>query len=253
MPIQISLDRPISLDRMVERLDSRRPLGAGARAALRALPATVRTLDPGAYMVREGDRPVYCCAIVSGFAFRQRITGDGARLILSIHMAGEFIDLQNVYHDVSDHSVQALTRTEAAFIPREAVRAVADVFPDAGIAMWRETLIDSSIAREWAVNVGRRGALARIAHLLCEFALRLETAGLGEECDYRLPMTQEQIADSCGLTAIHVNRVLRELGRRGLIARDKRAVHIVDWRRLVEVGDFTARYLHLGSDDAKLI
>ena len=111
--------------------------------------------------------------------------------------------------------------------------------------MWIDTLIDAAIFREWIVNVGRRDSLSRISHLLCEIALRLEEAGLAKDHTYEMPMTQEQIADCTGLTPVHVNRVLKELGRMGLIDRERRSVSILHWDRLQEIGDFNTRYLHL--------
>ena len=111
--------------------------------------------------------------------------------------------------------------------------------------MWYETLVEASIFREWTLNVGRRDARSRMAHLLCEFALRLEMAGLGERDGYNLPMTQEQLADTLTLTAVHVNRTLMSLGEEGMIARTQRSVQILDWERLMEIGDFDPAYLHL--------
>ena len=111
--------------------------------------------------------------------------------------------------------------------------------------MWIDTLIDGSIFREWVVNVGRRDARTRIAHLLCEFARRLEVAGLAHEYRYELPMTQEQIADATGLTPVHVNRVLMALARDGLIERSKRFVAIPQWEALRRVAGFSETYLHL--------
>ncbi len=209
------------------------------------MPFTLRTLDPGAYLIREGDLPKYCCVLVSGFAFRHKVTGDGQRQILSIHLAGEFVDLHNNYLETSDHNVQALSRAEVAFVPRDAVSALAVEHKRAGRAMWTDTLIDAAIFRDWVVNVGRRSSIARISHLLCEVALRMEAAGLSKGGKYQLPMTQEQIADCAGLTPVHVNRVLKELSRLGLIVREKRFISIPDWEQLRHIGDFNARYLHL--------
>jgi CRP-like cAMP-binding protein len=111
--------------------------------------------------------------------------------------------------------------------------------------MWYATLVDGSIFREWIVNVGRRDARTRIAHLLCEFVLRLELADLGGPAGYELPMTQEQLADATGLTSVHVNRMLRDLTRDGLIGRTHRNVTIADWRKLSDEADFDPAYLHL--------
>ncbi|HEY0027459.1 MAG TPA: Crp/Fnr family transcriptional regulator [Allosphingosinicella sp.] len=232
------------LERVVRRLERRVPLDEADRQAVRRLPLTHRTLDPASYMVREGETVVNCSILISGFAYRHKVTGEGERQILSIHMPGEFLDLQNCLLGVADHNVQALTRCEVAFVPVTAIRALTEAHPMVARAMWIDTLIDAAIYREWMVNVGRRDSTSRLAHLLCEIALRLEDAGLSSRGVYELPMTQEQIADCAGLTPVHVNRVLKELGRLGLIQRDKRAVTIVDWDRLRTVGDFSTRYLH---------
>lgn len=131
----------------------------------------------------------------------------------------------------------------------EAIQEIAFSRPAIGRAMWYETLIDASIFREWTLNVGRRDARTRTAHLLCEFALRLEAVGLGERCRYELPMTQEQLADALGLTSVHTNRTLKTLTEDGLITRTHRSVQISDWPALMAVGDFDPAYLHLGSSE----
>jgi CRP-like cAMP-binding protein len=173
------------------------------------------------------------------------VSGDGGRQIMSIHMKGDVVDLQNSLLRTSDHNVQALTNIEVAFIPIEAVQKVAFDRPTVGRAMWYETLVDASISREWTLNAGRRDSLTRTAHLLCEFAVRLETAGLGEQYAYELPMTQDQLADALGLTSVHVNRTLKALDGRNLIERSKRSVKILDWKQLAALGDFDTNYLHL--------
>ncbi len=236
---------PEGIERVLRRLETRGPLDDADRAAVRALPFSARTLEPAGYLVREGEPPETCALLFSGFAFRHKVTGVGERQIMAVHMRGEFLDLQNSFLEVADHNVQALTRCEIASVPVTALRTLTFDRPRVGRAMWIETLIDAAIFREWIVNVGRRDSISRISHLLCEFALRLQAAGLAKEHRYEMPMTQEQIADCTGLTPVHVNRVLKELGRMGLIERDKRAVAIVQWERLQHIGDFNTRYLHL--------
>lgn len=106
------------------------------------------------------------------------------------------------------------------------------------------TLVEASTFREWTVNVGRRDARSRIAHLLCEFAYRLDMQGLSPDGGYELPMTQEQLADAAGLTPVHVNRVLQALQRDELLDRDRRMLRFIDRERLQQVADFNPRYLH---------
>ena len=232
---------------MLRKLERRARLGAIDREALLALPHQVRSIAAGAHLIRDGDRADHCSLLLSGFAFRHKITGEGGRQVLSLHVPGDFVDLQNSLLQVSDHNVQTLTDTEVALIPRAAIRDLALERPAVGMAMWTDTLVDSAIFREWVVNVGRRDARARVAHILCEFSLRLEEAGLAVDHRYELPMTQEQLADAVGLTSVHVNRVLRQLGEEGLISRRKRAIVIEDWGRMRLAGDFNERYLHYGA------
>jgi len=233
-----------TFDGMVRRLERRSPLGEDDRRALKHVQHSLRRVPAGGHIIRDGDRPEYCSLLLSGFAYRYKITGEGARQIISIHMAGEFLDLQNGFLQLADHSVQTLTEAEIALIPSQVIEELALTRPAIGRTLWIDTLIDASIFREWVVNVGRRDSRARVAHILCEFSLRLEAAGLAKGHTYELPMTQEQLADAVGLTSVHVNRVLKQLGEQGLISRDKRRLVIEDWARLRDVGDFNERYLH---------
>ena len=215
------------------------------QAALLALPHTRRTVEAHHYIVRERDKVSHSCLMLSGFSYRHKIVGTGARQIVAIHMAGDMVDLQNSLLRISDHSVQALTQSDIAMIPREALLKLALSRPGIGFALWYDTLVDGSVFREWMANIGRRDARTRLAHLLCEIALRLEAAGLGGQNQYELPMTQEQLADCTGLTPVHVNRTLKGLDRDGLITRTQRSVTIADWDALAQAGDFDSTYLHL--------
>lgn len=230
---------------LVRKLSLHTILAPEDEAALLALPHTERKLEAGQYVVRDGDVPTHSCLVLSGFAIRHKIVGDGGRQIVNVHMSGDMADLQNSLLAVADHNVQALGGMTAAFIPRESLVDLAFSRPAVGKALWIETLIEGSIAREWIANVGRRDAQTRIAHLLCEFGYRLDAAGLGPVCNYELPMTQEQLADTVGLTPVHVNRTLKTLDASGLIVRTKRSIVITDLKKLAEVGDFRSSYLHL--------
>jgi CRP-like cAMP-binding protein len=235
---------------MVRRLATRTPLSGADHHALASLPHTIRTVPAGAHLLRDGDRPEHCAVLLSGFAYRYKLTGDGGRQIMSVHMASEFVDLQNSLLQIADHSVQTLTQAEVALVPTQAIRELTLTHPAVGRAMWIDTLIEGSIFREWVVNVGRRDSRARVAHLLCELSLRMEAAGLARARRYELPMTQEQLADAVGLTSVHVNRVLRQLAEEGLISRDRRSIAIEDWAGLRAAGDFNDRYLHHDAEAA---
>ena len=247
------LETSSPLDPMLRKLAYWGSFDEADREALLSLPHVVKPLEKHQYVVRERDRATHSCVMLSGFSIRHKIVAGGARQIVAIHMKGDLVDLQNSLLGTADHSVQMLTAGEVAMIPRGAVRTLALSRPNVGMAMWFDTLVDGSIFREWIANIGRRDSYTRLAHVLCEFALRLKVAGLGEPSNYELPMTQEDLADVLGLTSVHVNRTMRTLEGEGLISRpSKRSVVIGDWKKLAEAGDFDSTYLHLRENEPAL-
>src|SRR3954452_22242 len=242
--MQQSRTNSSTLQPLVDKLAYRAALSPDDRVAILALPFTVRTMERAQFLVREREPATHSCVMLSGYCVRSKTTATGYRQIVAIHMKGEAVDLQNALLTIADHSVQMLTSGKVAMIPREAVIQLTLDRPTIAHAMWIDTLVDGSIFREWITNVGRRDARTRVAHLLCEFAVRLRVAGLGENTHYELPMTQEQLADATGLTPVHVNRTLMALEKDGLIERSKRSVKIENWQNLATVGDFDSNYLH---------
>ena len=241
-------DEGTVLAALAKRLDARLALSGDDVRAVIALPCAIRDYEAGQYMLREGDRPKSVTFLAEGFAFRHKIVADGGRQILSVHLPGDIIDLQHILLGHADHNIQTLTRVTVGAIPHTALLDLSFEQPTIGKALWRESLIEASIFREWIANVGRRDAKARTAHLICELAVRREAAGLGRRETYELPMTQEQLGDALGLTAVHVNRTLKSLQDAGVISRSKRSVTVADWERLRAVADFTSTYLHLGRE-----
>lgn len=243
-----AISHPLSL--LVKKLQIHAALSETDRQDILALPFKLKTLEPQAYTVREGDPAELCGVLISGFAYRQKLTGDGARQIVALHIPGEPLDLQHLYLDVADHSVQTLTRADLAFVPRTELQKLARENASVGHAMMVMLQVEASISREWILNVGRRQAKERLAHVLCEFAIRLEAQGLAEEYGYTLPMTQETLADVLGMTPVHVNRSIKALEAEGLITRNRRIINFPDWKRLRETADFNQRYLHLEQQEA---
>lgn len=234
------------LEQMIRKLRTRGSLDDEDCRAVRALNPVKRTYEAPGYILREGEPPRRTCSfVIAGLAFRQKLAANGARQIVSIHMAGDFLDLQHLFLHTADNSVQALTRLDCAEIDREALQQLVTERPAIARAMWVDALVDGSIFREWILNVGRRDARTRVAHLLCEFALRMEAAGIAEHHRYELPMTQEQIGDAVGLTPVHVNRTLRSLVADGLIRREKRHISFENWEEIRAAADFSSLYLHL--------
>lgn len=226
------------------KLDTLSPLDDSDRAALAELPHSLRRVPAGGHLVREGARATECCLLVEGYAFRHKIAVTGGRQIVSFHMRGDLVDVQHLLLPVADHNVQTVTEAVVAWIPKAELIALTRRSPSVAEALWKDSLIDASIFREWVLNVGRRDARSRIAHMLCEFVARCEKAGLGPAEGFELPMTQEQIADATGLTPVHVNRMLRTLAEEGALARDRRHIQVADWARLRTIGAFDPVYLH---------
>lgn len=235
-------DHPLAL--LMRRWTMRSSLSASDRDALASLALTRRSVQRGAYIVHEGEAVTHCSVLISGFVARQKLVNTGNRQIVAIHLPGELVDAQNLLLDRADDSVQSIGQSEVAMIPKSAILDLIATRPEIGRAIWLDTIIDASITREWVVNLGRRDARARIAHLLCELYLRLQAIGQCPSGQCMLPLSQEQIADCMGLTPVHVNRVLQMLRADGLIALRAHRLTILDWAQLTQVGDFDGRYLH---------
>jgi CRP-like cAMP-binding protein len=238
-------EKPQPLSLLLRKLETHAVLSEDDRQAILALPFQLKALEPQGYIVREGDVPRLTAVLLSGFAYRHKIAGDGSRQIVALHIPGESLDFQMLFLDEADHNVQTLTRAEVAMIPRAEIQKLARDRPSIGRAILISIMVEASIFREWVLNVGRRPARARLAHVLCEWAVRLEAQGLVDATGYELPMTQEQLADTLGLTPVHVNRTLKALEAEGYLTRDKRRVSFPDWRRMRSLADFNQRYLHL--------
>jgi CRP-like cAMP-binding protein len=228
---------------LVDKLQRLASLSALDVEAVLALPYEMRTVQQGQHLVRQGTRIERCSLLLSGWASRQRITVHGSRQILSIHIKGDFVDLQSALLKMAQDDVQALSPIEVALVPRQAIVDLAFAHPEVGKLLWTDTLIDASIAREWTVNVGRRDARTRILHLMCELYERLRSAGMASENGFELPLTQEQLGDATGLTSVHVNRTLQSLRQDGLFERDRRSVQIGDLSTMKAQADFDATYL----------
>ena len=214
------------------------------RAALEKLPMQLSDIRPDQEIVREGDRPTRCFAILEGFACTSKVTDEGKRQIMAFHVPGDMPDVQSLHLDVLDITIGTLTPCKVGFIQHEAMRDLCARFPRITGALWRDTLISGAIFREWVMNVGRRQAYGRMAHLLCEWIVKMRAAGLSEGHACELPITQSELADATGMTTVHVNRTLMELRRDGLIELKGSKLRALDWERLKQAGGFDPTYLH---------
>jgi CRP-like cAMP-binding protein len=138
-----------------------------------------------------------------------------------------------------------LSRATVAVIPKKRMLEVMNDHPRIQRALWWATLVDEAILREWLVNIGQRDAYERVAHLFCELWARLSAVGLAAEDHFTLPLTQEELGDTVGLTAVHVNRTLQRMRAEGLIEFHRKQLTIRDPRRLMDAAGFEPNYLHL--------
>ena len=230
---------------LIRKLESISTLTDDERDALVSLPMQVADLKADQDVVREGDRPSRSFTVLEGFACTFKIVGEGKRQILAFYIAGDIPDLQSLHLTVLDNSVSTITPCKVGFIRHEALHDLCGRYPRIAGALWRQTLVDAAIFREWITNVGRREGYSRLAHILCELVVRMRAVGLTQDDTCDLPITQSELADATGLTTVHVNRVLQELRGDGLIRLAGGTLTVLDWDGLKKAGDFDPTYLHL--------
>ena len=230
---------------LIRKLESIFTLTDEERDALVSLPMQVADLKADQDVVREGDRPTRSFAILAGFACTFKIVGEGKRQIMAFHIPGDMPDLQSLHLTVLDISVGTITPCKVGFIRHETLHDLCGRYPRIASALWRQTLVDAAVFREWITNVGRREGYSRLAHILCELVTRMRAVGLAQDHTCDLPITQSELADATGLTTVHVNRVLQELRGDELIKLAGGTLTVLDWDGLKKAGDFDPTYLHL--------
>src|SRR5690348_7579483 len=184
---------------------------------IRSLPIIVKDYAAERHVVRDGERATECCLIIEGFCIRSKTIADGKRQILSLHIAGEIPDLMSLFLHVMDHDLSTLTPCRLGFIHHETLRKLHRRRPNVAEIFWRDTLIDAAMFREWIVNVGQRPAPSRLAHVMAELRERLKVIERVNGDSFEMPLTQEQIGEALGITAVHVNRVIKQLREDGII------------------------------------
>jgi CRP-like cAMP-binding protein len=233
------------IDPFLTKLRARDELSAEEEAAVRGVLAEVRSYPADKVVIEAGVELHASTLLLDGIMCRYKDLSEGQRQITAIHVAGDFLDLHGFTLKRLEHGVMTLTPCRVALAPHDRLREITERFPHLTRVLWFSTNLDACIHREWEVSLGRRNAVARAAHLLCELHLRLAVVGLADETGYALPITQIELAECLGLTSVHVNRVLRDLRERGLAEFSKGRVTFRDLPGLREVADFDSNYLYL--------
>jgi CRP-like cAMP-binding protein len=230
---------------LLRKLELRDQLSADERQALVACASELVDFPAGSDLVREGDRPTTSMLVIDGWTSRYRDSPDGGRQITALHVPGDFVDLHSLLIKEMDHSVGALSDCRILRFPHARLVALTRTHPHLTRLLWLMTLIDSSIHREWLVAASKP-APEQIAHLICELYVRLGITGLiASDNSFQLPLTQMELGEALGLSAVHVNRSLQQLRSEELFSWHNQSVRILDWDGLKQRALFDDRYLHL--------
>ncbi len=215
------------------------------RELLDEIVSAPRQVEADTDLIREGERPNHVHVVIQGLACRYQMLEDGKRQITAFLLPGDFCDLHVFILKAMDHNIATLTESSVAIVPRTKVLELTER-PALARALWWATLVDEATLRATVVNIGRREAEERVAHLFCELHLRLQAVGLADGGTFELPLTQAELADAMGISAVHANRMLQSLRQRHLIRVSTKSVTILDVPRLRELSGFDPNYLHLG-------
>lgn len=231
----------------VVRLEHGAELTDDDRQNLLALTANPRRVANRTDLIRENEKPNDVYLVLQGFACRYKVLADGSRSIVAFLVPGDFCHFQQPLLNAMDHSIGTLTPSLIVDIPRAEIDSLSASSPRIAQALWWASLVDAAIMREWLASMGRRSADRQLAHLFCELLVRLKAVGFAMGSSFELPLTQEEIGDTIGISSVHVNRILQQLRDDGLIAQRSKMLTILDLPRLTRFAGFNPNYLHLSS------
>ena len=232
-----------SISPLIAKLQRDGPLAEAERQALGQVATGAQAHLPNETIGVEGGAAGGVHILVEGMVQRHKELLDGTRQIVGISLPGDLLDLAAFLRGRRDYSTTTLTRAVTVKIGESALRQLIDRHPRLGRLLWTELAHDMAIGQEWMVSLGRRSGHSRVAHFFCEFYTRigLNDGIQGFRCP--LPLTQAELADVLGLSCVHINRVLQQLRREGLIALQSGQLVIKDWEKLRAVGGFNSAYL----------
>ena len=232
------------LNRFIDKLNGFGELSPAAVTTLTDVTARPRKIAAKHDLIREGDRPGPVFVMLDGWAYRYKIMPNGTRQVLAYLMPGDCCDLHIGLLAQMDHSIQTVTAAVVAMVGRAEMDAIMDEHRSIARAMYIAQLVDEGIMRAWIASMGRRASIERVAHLMCELYLRARNIGIANGETFALPLSQLLLADSLGMTPVHLNRVLKELRLTGAMTLARGSLLIVDPGKLVQIAGFDENYLH---------
>lgn len=221
------------------------PLGAEELACLDELQSRRRTVPALTDLVHEGQTGHHAFILQTGWAISYKMVPNGGRQIIGFPLPGNFMGLRSVLLRTSDHSFACLTESVVSEISPQRMIDLFHRFPRLATAILWAVSREEAMVVEHLVNIGRRTAIERLAHLLIEIGQRLKMVDLVTTTSFACPLNQYVLADALGLTAIHVNRILRQLRERELITLKDQQVIIHDLEGLRELAGYDNAYLNL--------
>lgn len=244
-------DPAISL--FLQRLMRRSALTTEEQVAILKLAGSSHRYAANADIVSPGENVETACLVARGLVGRYDQRLDGQRQVTSFYIPGDMCDLHSVVAPKASWSITAATKATVIRVPHRQLRDLCVLYPSIALAFWRDGTADASIFAKWVGNLGRKSAKERITHLFCEMGLRLEAAGLGSRTAFQLPVTQSQLGDATGLTAVHVNRSLQEIRARGLLSFSQGRVEIPNWDAVAALAEFDPAYLILEGPPQRIV
>jgi CRP-like cAMP-binding protein len=232
---------------LISLLGAQGELSREDRHAISSIPMTLRSFASGDFIGREGRSASTCAILNKGFAVRQKITEQGDRQIVSIHGPGDALNFQNAFLGYPDYDIRSVEDSEVYFVDATKIKTLAAERPVVALSLLFGAFTEASTAREWMLNIGRRSARTRLAHFLCEYLDRISLGRHPTDGKYELRLTQEQIADATGMTAVHVNRMLKHLQSEKLIKQAGRSLRVSSMDDLMHAGEYSKGYQNMSN------
>lgn len=199
--------------------------------------------EDGTRLLKRGEKTDRSTILIDGYIFRT-MENEEKRFITAVHVPGDFVDLHGFALKRLDHNVDAAGRVKVGCVSHDTLQKVMRDRPGVARAMWFATLLDAAIHRKWIQTLEQLDAPRRIAHLYSELHTRLELIGRSVKSALRTPFTQMDMADMCGVSAIHTNRAVARLRELGLGEIRRGDLYSHDWDALKRFAQFNSDYLY---------
>ena len=233
------------LDQHLKKLRARDDISAEEEKVIDELVSEIVEVPADRTLVRNGTELHESILLLEGWLGRVKDLHSGQRQIAELHVPGDFADLHGFTLKRLDHDVITISRCKIALVPHDRLKKLTEKHAHLTRLYWLMTNVDAAIHREWTLSLGRRSAQSAMSHLFCELHARLKVVGLTDGNSFEFPLTQAELGECLGLTAVHVNRTLQQLRRLNVVDLQSRRVTIHDFERLKQLAEFDDDYLYL--------